>query len=278
MQNAEVTHTTETISPEVAARMLKHNRHNRKENPRRVAVLAADMEKGRWQENGEAGITFDWNGDIAGGQHTLLAVVKSGVTIRCRVTRGVDPDARHTMNDSMKQRLTDDLSVWGVKNASEASTLLYKVMTWERVASQNDGQGGLAAWRNGRFSRGDLAASWPRYAAGVTETVAATQKYAGRWPGNRGAMQFFWWLLREKHGFDADMVAMFFDYVTFGSQEENRALFQRLWKKFRDDSRADRQVFWLCRTWNAFLKDERLTKLQEPRGGISDPYPKLRRP
>jgi hypothetical protein len=83
-REAIVTHTTEEITPEMAELFLEANNLNRPIRLRRVSELAGDMLAGRWKENGEAGVTFDWNGDIAGGQHTLSAVVQSGVSIRCR--------------------------------------------------------------------------------------------------------------------------------------------------------------------------------------------------
>lgn len=280
MADTQVTHVTEQITPEYAEKLLKANRQNRPVKEWRVRMLARDMEEGNWAQNGEAGITLDWNGNIAGGQHTLHAVVRSGQTIICRVTRGVDPDVRHTMNDSLKQRFSDDLSVWGVRNVSESSALLMKILIWEQVAKANNGLGGLQGWRNRRFSRGKLAAEWPTYATGVTDAIQGAVPFAKDWPvkGNKGAMQFFYWLVTEKYGYDPTAAAAFFQHVMYGSQSENRMMFQRLWKKFTENVRAEQQVFWLIRVWNAWLKNENLRKLQEPKGGITDPYPKLRRP
>jgi hypothetical protein len=274
-----ISHVSETISPELAQKYLDRNKLNRPVKLYHVKQLSADMKAHNFPENGENGVTFDWNGNIAGGQHTLLAVVDSGATITVRVTRGVPPEVRHTMNDSLKQRFADDLSVAGVGKASDSETLLRKVLTWEQVARENKGQGGLNSWRGSKPSRAFLASEWPTYATGIVNATNASQQWHRVWPGNRGAMTMMLWILREKYGFPEDVVNDFFSRVVYGSQDaEDRTLFLKLWDKFDHSDAAPAQVFWLIRVWNAWIGGENLQKLQEPKGGITDPYPKVRRP
>lgn len=275
----QVTHTSEVITPEKAAEYLTHNRLNRKIIPWRVVLLADDMINNHFPENGENGITFDWNNNVSGGQHTLAAIIRSGVTLRLRVTRGVDPAARTTMNDSAKQRLSHDLQIWGVENASAAESLLRKILVWETAAAKNKGQGGLMQWRNTRFSRAQLATAWSRYAVGINETLTGVKKWVDPWPkeGNTGALQFMYWLLTEKHGFNSDKVAEFFNVLTYGTEDENvRVMIAKTRRKFTENHWAEIQVFWMCRLWNAYTAGEKLSKLQAPPGGIADPFPKLR--
>jgi hypothetical protein len=268
-----VTHTTETITPQTAQRYLdEHNRLNRPIREWRTKLLAADMTAGRYVENGEGGVTFDWNGDITAGQHTLAAVIRSDTTIRCRVTRGVDPLTRSTTNDSLHQQFADDLGVAGVTNASIAEALLRKIVVWERIAKENKGQGGLMTWKGNRLSRSYLAQEWPTYAAGITTTIHDTMAWRDPWGdvGNRGAMQMFWWILTEKHGYTTQDVEKFFNHVIYGTTNDDN--------KLHNDLFAPRQVWWLIRAWNAWADNENLTRLQEPKNGYTDPYPKLHRP
>lgn len=286
----QVTHVSEEITPALAEKYLKNNRFNRKVIPWRINLLADDMTAGHFPENGENGVTFDWNNNIAAGQHTLHAIVRSGKTLRLRVTRGVDPAARTTMNDSAKQRLSHDLQVWGISNASAAESLLRKIMVWETAASRNKGQGGLTAWRTMRFSRSGLATAWPRYATGVSEAITGAGQWLKDWPheGNSGALYFMYWLLTEKHGFNSDKVTEFFNVLTYGSQDPDvGTLVAKIRRKFSENDWAEVQVFWMCRVWNAYTGGEKLSKLQAPKGGknpggktcadlgITDPYPKL---
>jgi hypothetical protein len=280
MTKAQVTHVTETITPEIAQKYLASNRLNRPLKEWRIKLLQNDMENNHFVENGEAGITFDWNGNIAGGQHTLTAVVRSGVAIKVRVTRGVNPAVRATMNDSLHQRFSDDLTVSGVNNGSQAEPLVRKVIVWERVARENKGLGGLATWRNTRMSRASLSAEWPIYAAGITATLAVTANWHDLWRGvgNRGAMQLFYWVLTEKYGFTQEIAEDYFSRIVYGSQEWDRVLFQKLGRKLAENNSAEQQVYWLMRVWNAWVTQEKIAKLQAPKSGYSDPYPKLRRP
>jgi hypothetical protein len=273
-----ITHVSEAIGPELAQKYLDKNKLNRIIRPYHVKQLSDDMQRDNFPENGENGVTFDWNGNIAGGQHTLMAIVDSGKTFTLRVTRGVAPDVRYTMNDSLKQRFSDDLHAAGVGKSSDSEALLRKVIVWERVAKAHKGQGGLIGWRQSKPSRAQLAAEWPTYATGIVNAAQQTQQWHGSWPGNRGALAMMLWVLREKFGFPEDVVNDFFSRVAYGTQDSDAVLFQRLRAKFAKDEAAPVQVFWLVRVWNAWIGDENLTKLQEPKGGITDPYPKVRRP
>jgi hypothetical protein len=273
-----ITYVSEAITPELAQKYLNQNKLNRVIRPYHVKQLADDMRRDDFPENGENGVTFDWNGNIAGGQHTLMAIVDSGKTVTLRVTRGVPPEVRHTMNDSLKQRFADDLHAAGVGKSSDSEALLRKVIVWERVAKANKGQGGLMGWRGNKPSRAQLASEWPTYAVGIVNAAQAAQQWHGAWPGNRGAMAMMLWILREKYGFSEVVVNDFFSRVCYGSQDSDTVMFQKLRSKFVKDDFAPAQVFWMVRVWNAWVGEEYLTKLQEPQGGFADPFPRVRRP
>jgi hypothetical protein len=92
-------------------------------------------------------------------------------------------------------------------------------------------------------------------------------------------MTMFYWVLTEKYGVSTELVNDYFGRVVYGSSDGvDRVLFQKLRRKLGEDDRAEQQVFWLIRVWNAWLGGEKLARLQSPTGGISDPYPKIRLP
>lgn len=282
MAETQVTYVTETITPKTAQRYLdEHNNLNRPVKEWRVKLLEADILAGNYIENGEGGVTFDWNGNIAAGQHTLTAVIRAQKPITCRVTRGVDPAARATMNDSLHQKFADDLHVAGVDNSNVAEPLLRKIVVWETVEKDNRGQGGLLAWRITKMSRSHLAQQWPGYADEITRTLTDTKRWAELWKpvGNRGALHMFWWLLTEHTTIPAETVEEFLSRVVYGTQDEKeRTLFQKLHMRLDENRDAALQVFWLLRAWNNWVDKTNVSKLQEPKGGITDPFPKIRRP
>ena len=279
MRIAEVTHETETITPIIAIKYLDHNNRNRPLDQRQIKKLSDDMEAGRWQENGVAGVTFDWNGEITDGQHTLHAIIKSGVTIRCRVSRGVPPESRSTINDALKQRFSHDLAIEGVNSAMRVEALLRKVLVWEKVAENNNGLGGLAKWQQARFSRAELAEKWPLYATGVARAIHDCYRWKEEWSlvGNAGALEFMYWLLVCKNGNNPATVTDFFDRMASGSQDaEDKVLTRVKIRMNRKPNGAPYQVYWMIKGWNAWTQDKSMSKLQLPDGGeLVDPFPKL---
>lgn len=101
------------IDPAMALRMLEKNVHNRNENPRIVKIYSRDMSAGRWALNGDA-IKFATDGSLLDGQHRLLAIVDSGVTVPMFVVRGLPRETQVTMDRGMKRTAGQALVLAGV--------------------------------------------------------------------------------------------------------------------------------------------------------------------
>lgn len=128
MKNMKVAMTT--ITPADAERMLKLNTGNRSVNRQHVAVLAREMTRGRWKVNGD---TICMNGTrLIDGQHRLLAVVASGVTIQTLLVEGVDSDVFDTKDVGRRRSASDTLAVRGeveTKNLAAALIVVDRYMT-----------------------------------------------------------------------------------------------------------------------------------------------------
>lgn len=83
----DVCFSIEAITPEIAAEYLKLNVMNRRVRVANVEKFAADMEAGEWEINHQ-GVAFYSDGTLADGQHRLLAIVASGVSVDMVVSRG----------------------------------------------------------------------------------------------------------------------------------------------------------------------------------------------
>lgn len=105
--------SVETITPEVAAEMLKANVANRarKREPIKRAIL-----DGEWRLNG-ASIVFDKDGILRDGQNRLYACVESGRPIDTVVVRGVESRSQVTMDVGVKRQVADFLKLDGYKEA-----------------------------------------------------------------------------------------------------------------------------------------------------------------
>ncbi len=115
------------ITPEMAAEFLRLNSNNRKAREYVVRQYAQLMSEGRWSLSHQ-GIAFYKDGSLADGQHRLLAVVRSGTTVRMLVSYGVertsyiDVGLKRTGADCM--RIYDPELSWVNKNHVAWANLL----------------------------------------------------------------------------------------------------------------------------------------------------------
>jgi hypothetical protein len=73
---------TKLVTPEWAMMILKHfNMGNRRIRKAKVARYARDMTDGHWMTTHQ-GIAFDKHGKLIDGQHRLMAVVESGMSVK----------------------------------------------------------------------------------------------------------------------------------------------------------------------------------------------------
>jgi len=133
----------ENITPELAKEYLAQNTHNRNIRQRTVLAYAHDMASGNWRWNGE-GIKFDKNGWLIDGQHRLLAIIRSGVTIRMLVVRGLCEGAQSTLDTGVNRQFADILKLRGEKSCASLAAAVRSVHLWDSGVRRLS-QGGAAA-------------------------------------------------------------------------------------------------------------------------------------
>ena len=107
-KSAEYRQEVMTITPTLAGEILRLNSNNRNVRDYMVRQYAQMMKEGRWDENSPATISFYQDGTLADGQHRLLAVKRSGATLRMLVVFGckrspfIDTGMRRTSKDSLR--------------------------------------------------------------------------------------------------------------------------------------------------------------------------------
>lgn len=79
------------ITPEIAQEWLNKNPNYRKLRIARAKFYAEQMSNGRWQRTEEP-ICLDTDGNLVNGQHRLMAIVISGVTLKDWPVSRVDPN------------------------------------------------------------------------------------------------------------------------------------------------------------------------------------------
>jgi hypothetical protein len=100
------------IGPDLAARWLDGNTHNRPLRQSVVDRFARDMQAGRWQLTHQ-GIAFDIDGVLIDGQHRLWAIVLSAVTVRMRVFFNEPLESMKTVDTGLTRSNFDVLHLTG---------------------------------------------------------------------------------------------------------------------------------------------------------------------
>lgn len=101
------------INPELATEMLARNMaNNRTLKKGYVDALALAMKRGVFIETPQ-GIAFDVNGNLIDGQHRLRAIIKSGVTVRMRVTFGCPEKTVEFLDTGVKRNVADVATIRG---------------------------------------------------------------------------------------------------------------------------------------------------------------------
>lgn len=94
------------ITPETARQLLSTSPGNRKIRQWHVDILAGSMTRGQWKVTSQ-GIGIDRNGNLRDAHHRLMAVVKSGITIRSVVVMGLLPESYEVIDTGIKRNMAD---------------------------------------------------------------------------------------------------------------------------------------------------------------------------
>jgi hypothetical protein len=111
------------VSPKMAEEWLGRNTFNRNIRRGKVLRLASDMLNGDWEYTGES-IKFDTAGKLMDGQHRLLAIMESGVTITTLVVTGLKPESMLVLDQVTPRSTADALHLSGVTQATKVAAVL----------------------------------------------------------------------------------------------------------------------------------------------------------
>lgn len=115
-----------TIDPNTADVFLSMNTKNRPLNLTRSKRIAEAIKRGEWQLNGDA-IRISKSGVLLDGQHRLMAIKLSGMSVESFVITGLEDEVFKTIDTNAKARGAADIfAINGEKNSTSlaASALL----------------------------------------------------------------------------------------------------------------------------------------------------------
>lgn len=122
MTTTQPTTEFEMVTPELARQYLLTNKINRPVNDRNYEKLVSDMKRQNFKVTGEP-IQFCQNGTLLNGQHRLLAIVETGVTLSINIVRGLDPEAFKFIDTGKKRNASDVLGIEGFANPQRMAAM-----------------------------------------------------------------------------------------------------------------------------------------------------------
>lgn len=103
------------VTPAMAQRWLDQNTRNRNLSKKKVETYTHDMKEGRWTLTHQ-GIAFYSTGQLADGQHRLMAVVRSGKTVTMQVTTGLKIQSGADIDRHRPRSETDAVRIGGLSD------------------------------------------------------------------------------------------------------------------------------------------------------------------
>lgn len=266
---------TEEINPPLAEEYLRHHRVNRPLRERHVFRYVGMMSRGEWQLTHQ-GIAFDAKGDLVDGRHRLEAIVRSGVTVRMKVTRNIDLATIHLVDGGVRRNLADSLEIMGEKQPKVLATLINALHKIEVAESQS-----VSAARNATPER-TAAIKLLEANPGLRESIATAERCyrALRFPkGMAGALYY------DMSSADSQEADVFFEYLVSGSGlsegDPIYSLRKKIQKEVSTKPRRNQLDYaaWTRKAWNAWLAGDSLQLITwSPGGRRKEGFPKLRRP
>lgn len=156
------------ITPTDAAKWLRANRVNRPVRRKHVEFLARQMTDGEWKVNGQAIVIGD-NEQILDGQHRLLAIIESGVTVESLVVYGISEDAFKTIDTGIVRTGSDALALNFNENTGTVKAVGTAALWCVRIEAGFIGRGR-------KLSNGEVI-QYVRQHASLWECAKAVESY-----------------------------------------------------------------------------------------------------
>ena len=111
------------ITPYVAKELLKCNVNNRRVSVQVLDLYVKMMSQGLWKEAGDT-IKISKSGRILDGQKRLMAVVKSGITIKIAIAYDLEDDVFDVIDIGQKRTSADSFFVLKIKNSNSVPSII----------------------------------------------------------------------------------------------------------------------------------------------------------
>lgn len=124
----------EKVSPSLARKWLDKSADIKQRGVRkaRVEKLAHAILSGQWQVTHQ-GIALSSEGEVLDGQHRLLAIIQSGVTVDVMVMRDVPAEVFQAIDTGASRTPSDSLKIAGYSNTNVLAAVVRTMLVYEQV-------------------------------------------------------------------------------------------------------------------------------------------------
>jgi hypothetical protein len=258
-----------TVTVDMLVKLLRNTEvnHNRTVSLRHVNTLARDMSSGKWKFTGEP-IQVDTDGYVRNGQHRLLAVVASGVTLEFVVIRNVSPESQLVMDIGRTRTARDQATMSNVRNASTVTAAAKLLLNWR------DGRIMSSIYQPSIAEVLDIIAEFHDDFQDAANITMRVRSHLRRAPGSVIAAVHI-----EAGLIDPNARDEFFESLITGvNLNEDDPIYALRGTIMRYDGARHRQaaqLYQVIRTWNAWRKNETLRYLRVPKTLTSESFPNL---
>lgn len=250
------------VDPETATDWLGHNTRNRTPRKAAVAAYAADMRNGDWRWTGDP-IRRAADGTILDGQHRLMAVVESGVTLPFLVLTGLPVEAQENIDAGVPRKFQDVLALRGEASATHLAAIVRKVHDWESGSRVFGGPG--------RATHAQLSRTLEAHPE-LREIQKASNNVAAVWRDMPASLiGLAWWVFG---GIDQEDADYFFARLADGQHLASGDPIYELRKQLaamRNNVKGERNQRYMMaltiKAWNAYRRGEKIGLLKFRVGG-----------
>lgn len=129
-----------TLTPGLAAELLRRNPDNRMIRAAKLDQYTQDMRAGRWTFNGEPFI-ISQDGLLNDGQHRSLSLIEANITIPALFVFGLPRETRTTVDQGSARTASDYMGMDGVENATTIASAGRLVVAYEKNDGTSPGDG-----------------------------------------------------------------------------------------------------------------------------------------
>lgn len=247
-----------TITPSIAEVLLKGNPDNRNVKRTRLREIRADLENGNWVFNGES-IIVSKDGLLNDGQHRLIAVRDSGVSMKTMIVFGVARSSRLTLDQGTARTSADYLGMQG-KNEEAAVVAAVSRMIWQYENHGSLMTGGPNKTRRFYPTKAEILGLASDREVSIKLSICAIGK-SSRLVGSQSFVAFCHWILSR---IDDAAAQVFFDRLIDGVGLSPDSPIYILRQRFINEPRMrpNARLEAVIRGWNATRKRAQISKIQ----------------